>query len=53
MFIVSSGMTFTLLDGENTAHSGFKLLIPLNYTEASLCNISKQSDAVHVLGSES
>lgn len=38
-----------MLDGGKTAHSAFKLPINLNFSETPLCNISKQSEAAHVL----
>ncbi|XP_060874712.1 ATP-dependent DNA helicase pif1-like [Metopolophium dirhodum] len=47
--VASSGIAATLLDGGKTAHSAFKLPINLNFSETPLCNISKQSDAAHVL----
>jgi len=47
--VASSGIAATLLDGGKTAHSAFKLPINLNCSETPLCNISKQSDAAHVL----
>lgn len=37
------------MDGGKTVHSAFKLPIILNYTETHLHNISKQSNAAHVL----
>jgi len=47
--VASSGIAATLLDGGKTAHSAFKLPINLNFSKTPLCNISKQSDAAHVL----
>ncbi|XP_074115105.1 uncharacterized protein LOC141537825 [Cotesia typhae] len=47
--IASSGIAATLIDGGKTAHSAFKLPLKLGYSESPLCNISKQSDMVHVL----
>lgn len=47
--VASSGIVATLSDGGKTAHSTFKLPSNLNFSETSLCNISKQSDGAHVL----
>jgi len=47
--VAFSGIAATLLDGGKTAHSAYKLPINLNFCETPLCNISKQSDAAHVL----
>lgn len=47
--VASSEIAATLLYDGKTAHSAFILPINLNYTEIHLCNISKQSDAAHVL----
>ena len=47
--VASSGIVDTLLDGGKTAHSAFKLPINLHFSETPFCNISKQSDAAHVL----
>ncbi|GFU61175.1 transposable element Tcb2 transposase [Trichonephila clavipes] len=47
----SSDFSFTtiLIDGGKTAHSAFKLPLNLHHSESVNCNISKQSDTVHVI----
>ncbi|GBN76195.1 hypothetical protein AVEN_269694-1 [Araneus ventricosus] len=45
----SSGITYTLLDGGNTAHSAFQLPLNLVQTENPICNISKSSVKAAVL----
>ncbi|GFV51715.1 ATP-dependent DNA helicase [Trichonephila clavipes] len=47
--IASSGIAATLIDGGKTAHSAFKLPLNLHHSESVNCNISEQSDMVHVL----
>ncbi|GBP60481.1 hypothetical protein EVAR_37517_1 [Eumeta japonica] len=47
--VAFSGIAATLIDGGKTAHSAFKLLLNLGYSESPLCNITKQSDMAHVL----
>ena len=42
MAVASSGIAAEVLEGGRTAHSRFKIPIPIN--ESSVCNISLQSD---------
>ena len=45
--VASSGIAAELLEGGRTAHSRFKIPIPIN--ESSLCNISLQSDLAKLI----
>ena len=45
--VASSGVAAELLEGGRTAHSRFKIPIPIN--ESSMCNISLQSDLVKLI----
>ena len=45
--VVSSGIAAELLEGGRTAHSRFKIPIPIN--ESSVCNISLQSDLAKLI----
>lgn len=47
--VASSGTATTLIDGDKTAYTTFKLLLNLNHSDSALCNISKRSDMAHVL----
>ena len=46
--VASSGIAAELLEGGRTAHSRFKIPIPIN--ELSVCNISLQSDLARLIG---
>ena len=45
--VASSGIAVELLEGGRTAHSWFKIPIPIN--ESSVCNISLQSDVTKLI----
>ena len=45
--VASSGIAAELLEGGRTAHSRFKIPIPIN--ESSVCNISLQSDITKLI----
>ena len=45
--VASSGIAAELLGGGRTAHSRFKIPIPIN--ETSVCNINAQSDTVKLM----
>ena len=47
MAVASSGIAAELLEGGRTAHSQFKIPIPIN--ESSVCKISLQSDVTKLI----
>ncbi|XP_072389611.1 uncharacterized protein [Diabrotica undecimpunctata] len=49
LFVASSGIAATLLDGGRTAHSVFKLPLNIQNNPDAVCNIKKQSSMATVL----
>jgi PIF1 helicase. len=47
--VESSGIAVTLLPGEKTAYSMFKITINLDINESLVCNVSKNSNKAELL----